>query len=77
MHPAASVRIRVGKPLPSCLVIRPLVLAPPAVRFCICPGASPRACSCLHMSAPAHVQGRSGQTRLGLGLGLGPGLGLA
>ena len=29
---------RVGKPSPSCLVVRPLMVAPPAVKFCIFPG---------------------------------------
>ena len=46
VHPAASVRIRVGKPTPCCPVVRPLAGAPPAVRFRTCPGAAPCACSC-------------------------------
>ena len=46
VRPAASARVRVGKSSPSDLVVRPTVVAPPAVRFCICPGAAPRAYSC-------------------------------
>ena len=37
VHPPASVRVRVGEPSPCCLFVRPLVVAPPAARFCICP----------------------------------------
>ena len=52
VHPPASVRFRVGEPSPSCLIIHPLVFAPPAVRFCFYPGAAPRPAEVLHMSAP-------------------------
>ena len=33
VHPPASVRIRVGKPSPSCLVVSPLVVAPPSFGY--------------------------------------------
>ena len=60
VHAAASVRMHVGKPPPSCSVVRPLVVAPPAVRICICPRAAHCASSCC-----AHVrlrpQGRCGR----------------
>ena len=56
-QPPASVRIRVGKPLkansPSCFVVRPVVVTPPAVRHCICLGAAPCACSCPSLCAGA------------------------
>ena len=34
VHPAASVRVRVGKPPSSCLFVRPFVVIPCAGRFC-------------------------------------------
>ena len=52
VHPAASVRIRLGKLPPSCLLVRPPVVAPPAVRFCICPGAAPCDYSCFCTCPP-------------------------
>ena len=66
VHPPASVRFHVGKPLPSWLVVLPLVVAPPADRFRIYPGAASCACSCF-----AHVrscaQGRCGRCPPGSG----------
>ena len=45
VNPPAPVHVNTGTLSPSCLVLRPLVVAPPAVRFCICPGAP--ACLCV------------------------------
>ena len=41
VHAAASIWVSVGKPSPSCLVARPLVVALPAGWFFVCPGAAP------------------------------------
>ena len=72
VHPPASVRdhiivysysyiyVYIGVPSPSCLVFRPLVVAPPADRFCFCPGATPCACTCFACVRPC-AQGRYGQ----------------
>ena len=60
MHPAASVCVSVGKPPSSCLVVRPLMVAPPADRFCVRPGAAPCACSCFARVRPC-AQGRCGR----------------
>ena len=67
VHPAASVCVSVGKPSPSCLVVRPLVVAPPAVRFCVCPGADRCAYSCFAHVCPC-VKGRCDRCPLGSGM---------
>ena len=40
------VRVGVGEPSPSCLVVRPLMVTPTAVWLCFCPSAAPCVCSC-------------------------------
>ena len=60
VHPAASACVGVGKPSPSCLAVHPLVVAPAAVRVCICPGAGSCAYSCFAHVCPC-VQGRCGR----------------
>ena len=67
VHEAASVGVGVGQPSPSCLVVRPFVLALPTVWSFVCPGAALCAYSC-----SAHVrlcaQGRCGRCPLGFGV---------
>ena len=66
VHPLTSVRVRAGQPSPSCLIVHPLVVAPPAVRFCVCPNAAPCARSCLERVRP-FAQGRCGRCPPGSG----------
>ena len=67
VHPPASVRVCVGKPSPSCLVVHPLVVDPPAVHFCICPSAAPCTCSCFARVRP-RAQGRCARCPPGSGV---------
>ena len=64
MHEAASVRVGVVQPSPSCLVVRPFVVALPTVLSFVCPGAAPCAYSCAAHFRPC-AQGRRGRCLLG------------
>ena len=69
VYPPARVRVRVGRPSPSRLVVRPLVVAPPAVRCCICPRTAPCTYSCFaHVHPCAYTCGRCGQCPPGSGI---------
>ena len=61
VHEAASVGVNVGQPSPSCLVVRPFVVALPTVWSFVCPGAASCAYSC-------SAQDRCGRCPLGFGV---------
>ena len=67
VHKAASVGVGVGQPSPSCLVVRPFVVALPTVWSFVCAGAA-----CCAYSCSAHVrpcaQGRGGRCPPGSGV---------
>ena len=67
VHEAASVGVGVGQPSPSCLVVRPFVVALPTVRSFVSPGAAPCAYSCSAHVRPC-AQGRCGRCPLGSGV---------
>ena len=59
VHPPAFIRFLVGKPSPSCVVVRPLVVATPANWFCIYASAGRCAGPCLartHVCSCAYVR---------------------
>ena len=67
VHGAVSVGVGVGRPSPSCLVVRPFVVALPTVWSFVCAGAASCAYSCSAHVRPC-AQGRCGRCPPGSGV---------
>ena len=67
VHEAASVGVGVGQPSPSCLVVRPFVVALPTVWSFVCAGAASCAYSCSAHVRPC-AQGRCDRCPPGSGV---------